>query len=612
MDVKLLVDATELFSGKLSDVNKHISDFLRNNSDGIVISFVDVLPPLFENNDRCLMWRSSFDYEIINAINYKAYQDVDLFYSDSHPYLSKCADAFYHDYAIILFKLLVYEKCRADFSNKVLFIAPLFFSGENKDKYSIFNTKYNIKILSTNIKILATNIKKIYLNIAYFILLIPKFLIRKCIGILWDIPIFYLNKYKNFKKKNDRVLKNILSNNEKNDNIIVITLEDSGSFVNLNPAIYIIKKIRRDINIVILTSSDFVREEIEHKFKNLTVFNVNDISLGGYFYHDFFKNLNFKFKSKIKTFPTFYSDDFILEVRSRNTHYQRFLYRCDSALDLLQENLNVKLVFSIYEVLPIAVSAGKWAKRRSISWLGFFPILSGDRPDGYYFPADRHLVYGQQLQDIISTVKTDADIDVVGSPTYDVFIGRNKVEDTALVNGFFPAKGNKKLVVVATEAFSDPLTEMAPVLRSLSKMENVFVVVKVHPKDSVGYFRAVSTEIDENIQVVGIFDLGALLNSSDLLICVLSNLIISAAILGTPVLSCDFSGKRKVIDFVKEGLCFGCDKVEDVDSMIGDLLRLGKESSVVKQKLKQGIVRFNGPNDGQSHSRIKDILLEYL
>ena len=722
MDVKLLVDDAELFSGKLSNINKYVSDFLSDHSDAEVISFVDELPPLFENNHRCLMWRSAFDYEVVNAVNAQAYKDLDLFHSDSYAALGSCMDAFYHDYAVILFKLMIYKKCRADFTNNVLFIVPSFINAPEKhiDKRGTqplfnFNFNFNIKVLNVlsvavlnvilfiprtlaaifntmkvalaevhnnnvfsgiqneafrglgkrilniltlsfkfNLKentlslgtLLGSIVVGLSLTILNIVLFIPRVLITMLliparasyphVALLKPrvIPrrVSYENfrvscknfrascenfrvSYKNFRMPYKIESRKLLQNNKKGDNVIVITLEDSGSLVNLNPAVYIIEKLRNEMNIVVLTSSTFVERKIKEECEGIAVINVsniNNISVIGYLYHNTLNFLKKTFTIRNENFPNNINTDFIYEVKSRYVYYKKFLFCCHRALDLIQRHLNVKLVFSIYEVLPIAVSAGRWAKSHDISWLGFFPILSGDRPDGYYFPADRHLVYGHQLADMISSVKSGADIDVVGSPTYDPFVGRNKAEDIALVNSLFPAKGNKKMVVVATEAFSDPLTEMGPVLRSLSKMKNVFVVVKVHPKDSVDYFRSVSSEIDENIEVVGIVDLGALLNSSDLLICILSNLIISAAILGTPTLSCDFSGKRKVIDFVEENLCFGCNKVEEIDSIIENLLCLGKESSVIKQKLKQGIVRFNGPNDGQSHSRIKDILLEYL
>ena len=709
MDVKLLVDDAELFSGKFSNINKYVSDFLSDHSDAKVISFVDELPPLFENNHRCLMWRSAFDYEVVNAVNAQAYKDLDLFHSDSYAALGSCMDAFYHDYAVILFKLMIYKKCRADLTNNVLFIVPSFINAAEKHinkrgtqqrfnfnskvpsvavlnvilfiprtLAAIFNTmkvalakvhnsnvfadiqnedfrgvrrriingltlsfKFNLKKNTLSLgSILGSIVVSLSLTILNVVLFIPRVLITMLLipnVVLFEprvIPgrvsyekfwVSYENfrvSYESFRAscENFRMLykiesRKLLQNNKKGDNVIVITIEDSGSLVNLNPAVYIIEKLRNEINIVILTSSTFVERKIKEECEGIAVINVsniNNISVIDYLYHNTLSFLKKIFTIRNENFPNNIDTDFIYEVKSRYVYYTKFLFCCHRALDLIQRHLNVKLVFSIYEVLPIAVSAGRWAKSHDISWLGFFPILSGDRPDGYYFPADRHLVYGHQLADMISSVKSGADIDVVGSPTYDPFVGRNKAEDIALVNSLFPAKGNKKMVVVATEAFSDPLTEMGPVLRSLSKMKNVFVVVKVHPKDSVDYFRFVSSEIDENIEVVGIVDLGALLNSSDLLICILSNLIISAAILGTPTLSCDFSGKRKVIDFVEENLCFGCNKVEEIDSIIENLLCLGKESSVIKQKLKQGIVRFNGPNDGQSHSRIKDILLEYL
>jgi hypothetical protein len=632
MIIKALEGNRLIFNGNFSKLDKHINNFLLKNDYGIVISFVDEIPVAFENNKRCVMWRSVFDYSQDYEINKEAYKELDNMRSVSSNILREIFDVFYHDYAVIIFKIKVYRKCQNDLGLPVLFILPPFIGNRNSNIEKELTLNQST-LLDRPIQVLFTPLLFVFILLYKRLKRFGQVFVYRVKHYLWHFPINLLMViYKKLKRfgqvfvyrtstllkgvyflltRKRRLLEKISKDFKDIENAVVMTLEDSGTMVNLNPAIEIINKIDKKSRFLVLTSSDLVEKKIISRC-NATVINITttDIAKNNVLPVSSFVNFSRIFKSQKNINLDVLS--FLSEVNNRYGYYYNFIYKCDKILKNLSSCIDIKVIFSIYEVLPIAIAAGKWANKNDIPWLGFFPILSGDRPDGYYFPADRHLVYGDQLADIIFRSKKAADVMIVGSPTYDIFFRRDKDRDMVYIESAFSNKGNRKLVVVATEAFADPLIELNPILSYLSKMSNVFIVIKVHPKDSVNYFKSIANKIDENIVVLGQCDLGALLNAADLLICTISNIIISAAIMGTPTLSCDFSGKRKVLNFVEEGLCYGCDKIEEIPLMVNMLLLDGKESDDVQEKIKNGMFRFNGPNDGESAARIGKILLEYF
>ena len=282
------------------------------------------------------------------------------------------------------------------------------------------------------------------------------------------------------------------------------------------------------------------------------------------------------------------------------------------AMERLTSRYLIASLLTVYEGTPLAATTGRWAVGHGMPWVGAFPILVGDRPDGHHFPAQHHLVYGEQLRDLAVRDGQPAEhVHVVGSPNYDRFLGRNQTQDRALIANSFPQGLGRKLVVVATEAFSDPFVELGPVLNSVNAIEGAFVVLKVHPSDDEEMFArfAATLPFTYRIAVTKEFDLGALLHCADLLVCIVSNVIVSAAVLGTPTLVCDFSGKSKVIDFVREGLAEGCYDPALIRQTVEGLLFDQKTREACIARLARGVRRFNGPNDGQSAQRIVDFLV---
>jgi predicted glycosyltransferase len=156
-----------------------------------------------------------------------------------------------------------------------------------------------------------------------------------------------------------------------------------------------------------------------------------------------------------------------------------------------------------------------------------------------------------------------------------------------------------------------PLVELEPVLRVLGEMPDVHVVLKVHPSDSLSFYQDFVQNLPcaDNIEVVKDCEVQALLHTADLLVCIISNMIVMAAILGTPTLVCDFSGKRRPLDFVAEGLSFGCFSQSEIAPMVRRLLFDPAAAQEWRQMRRTALRGFNGPNDGQSHSRVVDLVM---
>jgi hypothetical protein len=95
-----------------------------------------------------------------------------------------------------------------------------------------------------------------------------------------------------------------------------------------------------------------------------------------------------------------------------------------------------------------------------------------------------------------------------------------------------------------------------------------------------------------------------LLSEADLLVCILSNIIVTAAVVGTPNLVCDFSNKRAPVDYCREGLCLGCFDPESVPHTLKLMLMNSTLRDQALTMLKTGVHRFNGPNDGRAASRV--------
>lgn len=620
--------------------------FDTHGPDALAINFCSQFPAAFCNHSRCKNWLEAFSYDQSFRHWSEAYERVNQILSATPAKLRNVIDYDYHNTARQFRQLFVLQAVDTEFACDLCILAPfdLILTYQERKSFRLPHSalastlkqyRYNalrhlflfklfllnnLSRLATWLYRLATWLKKIgfYLvrrtlmhlsNLSLYLTTAATFRIRRVTHWAFELTLLPYRKQQEHRvrRSHTMILKRSLALKSGPEGITILTVDDSGTNVNLNPAIEIIREFeacRRTI--VVITSYETVARAVR-KVTRAPVYIVSEYSalLTPRYGHT---QTLFSFQhNRLHGIDAAGLRLFLLRL----TELERQYALIHALLNEIEKNSAIKAILTVYECLPISVSAGRWATERGIPWIGFFPILVGDRPDGYHFPAPEHLVYGEQLRDqICNAGHSDHSIEVVGSPTYDVFHGRDCVADRTKVSTEFPGCRDKKLVVVATEAFPDPLTEIGPLLNVLGGMNGVHVVLKLHPEDSLEYFSSYVAALprNENIDVVKQTDLGALLHTADLLICVLSNIIISAAVMGTPTLVCDFGGRTSVIDFVKEGLCIGCNDPAKLEKTLRSLLFDPSRESDLQRAIKN-IRRFNGPNDGRSAQRIVNYVL---
>jgi hypothetical protein len=135
-------------------------------------------------------------------------------------------------------------------------------------------------------------------------------------------------------------------------------------------------------------------------------------------------------------------------------------------------------------------------------------------------------------------------------------------------------------------------------------------VIKVHPADSVAAFQRLALDLDPRgeIAVLGGCDLGALLSQASLLICQRSNIVVDAALLGTPTMVCRFAGESGVIDFVAEGLALSCPAAAEIRTLVRRYVFDLEARAAGLAAVAGSLHRFNGANDGGSARRIAAFL----
>jgi len=387
-----------------------------------------------------------------------------------------------------------------------------------------------------------------------------------------------------------------------------MTVEDSGTGVNFSPALEVLRAVDdRDRRVLVLTTNDANRARLEDAgVPAVTVLDGGRRSSLA----SWLAMLGFS-GCLLRTVLGRPNRESILAglrvarwARGRN----RDPARLPKELAVLATRFPPRALLTVYESLPLSIMTGRWAVDSKVPWIGMFPILLGRRPDCRHFPADRHLVYGAQLTELLLErgVRPET-VTVVGSPTYDIPEAMNRASARKRIEQDFPALSGRRLVVVATEAFADPSPEIIPILRTLSGMDGVGTILKLHPEDDPKFFRSLIEQASaQSVILVENYDLATLLAGSELLMAIVSNVIITAAMLGTPNLVCDFSGKSAVVDFVAEGLSSACRDVAELEGKVRALVFDPGERERAIEAMEAALPRFNGPADSRSAVRIAE------
>lgn len=384
------------------------------------------------------------------------------------------------------------------------------------------------------------------------------------------------------------------------DGLVVVTISDSGSRVNLDPGLAILSELdSRGVSTLTLTDSSFVEGEMTRLGRPVVKPKTDFVWV-------LFASAP-RLPRPCRGHPEYVLD--LLDGALKGRRWGAYIAKTSICERAVRRIGTPALVFSVNEALPPAVIAGLSARKAGKRWIGHFPILLGRRPDCNYYPADNHLAYGDQLRDLMLAANVAPEsISVTGSYTYDQHVGRNRADDRRKVGADFPRAKGKQIITVASEAYPDPETELLPVLRAVTRIQEAHVILKLHPSDQLERFEELTTQwgVRADLDLIKIYPLGQLLGASELVMCATSNVAVQAAVIGTPTLMCDFSGKSSSVDFVAEGLCLGCKQPELVEGTVRGILFDPAQRASAFGAMSTGIRRFNGPNDGLSTVRIAD------
>jgi hypothetical protein len=400
--------------------------------------------------------------------------------------------------------------------------------------------------------------------------------------------------------------------------VILIGVEDGGNLVRLDPTLNICRELtRRGCRFLVVTSSPVVDAAMLEA--GFPVRSIGSRSLNS--------EESASIYQCIRQNLSWLENDSRADAADRLLLWRLESYLVGAARDVLVLNEELEKIDREHDVAvlltlgtcnPLVDVLGRRYQPDGVKWLTYLPILQRPSIDivssthkVFFRPADSYLVYGGHLQAKLVELRIPkAAIEVVGSTTFDKSLGRDRERDreytrTEILKNW---SAGDKLVVVGTECSPRPFEEIDPIVRFLTGLDGVHTVIKVHPSDPLEMYEnyAASLNVGDKLEVVKSCDVTALIHAAELLTCIFSNLIVTAAVLGTPTLVVDFAYKRAPLDFVAHGLCLGCFERDKLGQMLSDLLQPSTLRSTAEAMLQSNIHCFNGLNDGRSAARVAD------
>lgn len=394
---------------------------------------------------------------------------------------------------------------------------------------------------------------------------------------------------------------------------ILLAVEDSGSGLNSVPARHILEHTRaRGHRVIVVTSTPQVADEYRSIGIPITTTPPDSVLPA--------KLLTRRVAAVIRRLidwaekpeaPTEAAGIAIALMPYLHRHVLMALIQQRMAFRLLRQ-CRPGAILGINEAIPLCICLAAAAKRLNLPCILHLPALIFDHPESKLFPAaSKHLVYGDQARELLIGAGCPPDQVVsVGTALFDQTLQGDRTGDNEKVRRLLPAWRDERLIVIGTEHRAKQIDDIRAVLGALAGREGLLIVIKVHPADSEEQFRRLAGEFagTAEIAVVGHCDLDALLACADLLICQRSNIIITAALLQTPVLVCDFFGSDAIFDFAREGLGRKCLEPDEIWPDVQSLVFAPDARARQLRRQNENLRRFNGPNDGHSAERIVGFL----
>lgn len=202
---------------------------------------------------------------------------------------------------------------------------------------------------------------------------------------------------------------------------------------------------------------------------------------------------------------------------------------------------------------------------------------------------------------------------VTGAPRYDFLFNKNGGDKPAPVNikSQLGLNEGERFIIFATEPYRSLENAKAiEILRDiLSGMENLRLVIKVHPTGSLrAYRRLIRTNSWQDIIAVKNVPIYDLIRAGEMVITVYSTRAVEAIILDRPVVIFNIFDEASTIPFVSSGAAIGVRRPEDLERVIKEIF----ENENIRQNLSKSrgefIKEYLYLADGRSTKRQIDLI----
>jgi len=242
---------------------------------------------------------------------------------------------------------------------------------------------------------------------------------------------------------------------------------------------------------------------------------------------------------------------------------------------------------------------------------------------GIYFPTKIYVptcnyvaVWGPKFKDyMILKGLNEEQVTVTGAPNYDALTELESKEDLRRELGL---PENKPLVTFATQGFSDQIRRklIFEVLKSMKKLDEVLLVIKPHPREKPKLYRNLLKEFNADISSDKIVlmpgvNTSKLVKASDLLLTVHSTVALESNVIGTPVVTLNFTAEKDLF-YSQEGGAVGVENPETLTDTIYKALFDEEFREEMKINRDEFLRKFIACKDGCAAERAADLVLEVM
>lgn len=286
------------------------------------------------------------------------------------------------------------------------------------------------------------------------------------------------------------------------------------------------------------------------------------------------------------------------------------------ATDLAQLPVAILIVLND-ATLPerVMMAVARWRGIRSV----FIPHAQiGETFINSPIKADTIIAAGKHDREYLASLGTAREnIRVTGHPKYDpifheYYHQRNSKKVRTRVCARLGLHPRRKLVVVASQVGEEEeyvlRRYLRTVLRSLQAMEDVEVVIKLHPRETPTLVHSVLRELGLRCPVVKDFSLYELIIAADLVIAHRSGVTFECMLLETPSIDVEYETTQDIFEYAEYHATYAVNDPDHIGDAIHEALHDQKTREAIIQGQRSYIKYYLFKFDGQSARRIAQFL----